>query len=63
LAAAAALLAGSAGFASPSARPTIYSQMIARAARIHGLPEAFVRRIVRRENRYNPRLVHNHSSA
>ncbi len=57
---AAALLACSAGFASPSARPTIYSQMIAREAKIHGVPEAFVHRIVMRESRYNPRLVHNH---
>ena len=56
----AALLAGSAGFASPSARPTIYSQMIAREAKAHGVPEAFVHRIVMRESRYNPRLVHNH---
>jgi len=60
LATAAALLACSAGFASPLAPPTIYSQMIAREAKIHGVPEAFVHRIVMRESRYNPRLVHNH---
>ena len=34
--------------------------MIARAAKIHGVPDAFVDRIVRRESRYHPRLVHNH---
>ncbi|MGH6934692.1 MAG: transglycosylase SLT domain-containing protein, partial [Methylocella sp.] len=63
LATAAGLLAcsaGSAGFASPSAGPAIYNKMIAREARIHDVPEAFVHRIVMRESRYNPRLVHNH---
>jgi soluble lytic murein transglycosylase-like protein len=60
LATAAALLAGSAACASPSARPTTYDQMIARKAKIDGVPEAFVHRIVMRESRYNPRLVHNH---
>ena len=34
--------------------------MIAREAGIHGVPEAFVHRIVLRESRYKPRLVHNH---
>jgi soluble lytic murein transglycosylase-like protein len=58
--AAAALLACSTGFASPSARPTDYDEMIAREAKIHGIPEAFVHRIVMRESRYHPRLVHNH---
>jgi len=32
-------------------------RMIARAAKIHGVPEAFVDRIVRRESRYHPRLT------
>jgi soluble lytic murein transglycosylase-like protein len=58
--AAAALLAGSMCLARPAQRPTTYDQMIARAAEIHGVPEAFVHRIVMRESRYNPRLVHNH---
>jgi soluble lytic murein transglycosylase-like protein len=60
LAAAAALLAGSMCFARPARRPTTYDQMIAREAKIHGVPETFVHRIVMRESRYNPRLVHNH---
>src|ERR1700730_17600692 len=57
LAAAAALLAGSICLAQ---RPTTYDQMIAREAKIHGVTETFVHRIVMRESRYNPRLVHNH---
>src|ERR1700724_3940042 len=57
--AAAALLAGSMCCAGPAQRPTTYDQMIAREAEIHGVPEAFVHRIVRRESRYHPRLVHN----
>jgi soluble lytic murein transglycosylase-like protein len=60
LAPAAALLAGSVCFARPAQRPTTYDQMIAREAKIHGIPEAFVHRILMRESRYNPRLVHNH---
>jgi soluble lytic murein transglycosylase-like protein len=60
LAAAAALLAGSMCFARQAQRPTTYDQMIAREAKIHGVPEAFVHRIVMRESRYNPRLVHSH---
>jgi soluble lytic murein transglycosylase-like protein len=58
--AAAVLLMCSTCFASPAQRPTTYDQMIARAAKIHGVPEAFVDRTVRRESRYHPRLVHNH---
>ena len=58
--AAAALLACSMCFARPAQRPTTYDQMIAREAKIHGVPEAFVDRTVRRESRYHPRLVHNH---
>ena len=57
--AAAALLMCSICFAGPAQRPTTYDQMIARAAEIHGVPEAFVHLIVRRESRYYPRLVHN----
>jgi soluble lytic murein transglycosylase-like protein len=58
--AAAALLAGSMCFARPAQRPTTYDQMIAREAKIHGVPETFIHRIVMRESRYHPRLVHNH---
>jgi soluble lytic murein transglycosylase-like protein len=57
---AAVLLTCSMCFAAPAPRPATYDPMIARAAKIHGVPEAFVHRIVRRETRYNPRLVHNH---
>jgi soluble lytic murein transglycosylase-like protein len=58
--AAAALLMCSICFAGPAQRPTTYDEMIAREAGIHGVPEAFVDRTVRRESRYHPRLVHNH---
>jgi hypothetical protein len=57
---AAVLLTCSMCFAAPAQRPATYDPMIARAAKIHGVPEVFVHRIVRRESRYNPRLVHNH---
>ncbi|MGB6176975.1 MAG: lytic transglycosylase domain-containing protein, partial [Methylocella sp.] len=60
LAAAAALLTCSMCFARPAQRPTAYDQMIAREAGILGVTEAFVHRIVMRESRYRPRLVHNH---
>ena len=60
LSAAATLLTCSICFASPAEKPTAYDQIIAREAKIHGVPEAFVHRIVMRESRYNPRLVHNH---
>jgi soluble lytic murein transglycosylase-like protein len=60
LSAAAVLLTCSICFAGPAQRPTTYDQMIAGTAKIHGVPEAFVHRIVMRESRYNPRLVHNH---
>ncbi|MGH6811441.1 MAG: transglycosylase SLT domain-containing protein [Methylocella sp.] len=57
--AAAALFMVSAAAAGPVERPTAYDEMIAREAKAHGVPEAFVHRIVMRESRYNPRLVHN----
>ncbi|HET6379138.1 MAG TPA: lytic transglycosylase domain-containing protein [Methylocella sp.] len=42
-------------------RPTTaFDEMIAKQAKAHGVPEAFVHRIVMRESRYNPRLVHRH---
>ena len=40
-------------------RPTAYDQMIAQHAKAHGVPEAFVHRIVMRESRYNPSAVRN----
>ena len=58
--AAAALFLVSAAAAGPVERPTAYDEMIAREANVHGVPEAFVHRIVMRESRYNPRLVHHH---
>jgi soluble lytic murein transglycosylase-like protein len=57
---AAVLLTCSMCFADPAQRSTTYDQMIAREAKIHGVPEAFVHRIVMRESRYHPGLVHNH---
>ena len=56
---AAVLLTCSMCFADPAQRPATYDQMIAREAKIYGVPEAFVHRIVMRESRYHPRLVHN----
>lgn len=42
-------------------RPTTaFDEIIAKQAKAHGVPEAFVHRIVMRESRYNPRLVHRH---
>ncbi|HET6376003.1 MAG TPA: lytic transglycosylase domain-containing protein [Methylocella sp.] len=42
-------------------RPTTaYDAIIAKQAKAHGVPETFVHRIVMRESRYNPRLVHRH---
>ena len=57
---AAVLLTCSMCFADPAQRPTAYDQMIAREAKIHDVPETFVHRIMMRESRYDPRLVHNH---
>jgi len=58
--AAAALFMVSAAIAGPVERPTAYDEMIARQAKVHGVPEALVHRTAMRESRYNPRLVHNH---
>lgn len=60
LSAAAALFMVSAAVAGPAERPTAYDEMIARQAKVHGVPEALVHRTVMRESRYNPSLVHNH---
>ena len=54
------LLSCSVGVATAADRPKTYDEMIARQAEIHGLPEALVHRIVKRESRYQPGLVHRH---
>lgn len=51
-------LSCSAGVAAAAERPKTYDEMIARQAEIHGVPESFVHRIVKRESRYQPGLVH-----
>ncbi|WOJ88791.1 lytic transglycosylase domain-containing protein [Methylocapsa polymorpha] len=53
-------LSCSVGIAAADERPKTYDEMIARQAEIHGVPEAFVHRIVKRESRYHPGLVHRH---
>jgi soluble lytic murein transglycosylase-like protein len=58
--AAALLLSGAAGAARTAERPTAYDEMIARHAVAHGVPAAFVHRVIMRESRYNPRSVHRH---
>lgn len=60
LSAAAALTIVSAAVAGPGERTTAYDEMIARKAKVHGIPEALVHHTVMRESRYNPRLVHHH---
>jgi soluble lytic murein transglycosylase-like protein len=58
--AAALLLTCAAGAARASERPTAYDEMIARHAKAHGVAESFVHRMIMRESRYNPRIVHRH---
>ncbi|MGO9237905.1 MAG: lytic transglycosylase domain-containing protein [Methylocella sp.] len=53
-------LSCSVGVATAADRPNTYDEMIARQAEIHGVPEALVHRIVKRESRYQPGLVHRH---
>jgi soluble lytic murein transglycosylase-like protein len=53
-------LSYSVGIATAADRPTTYDEMIARQAEIHGVPEALVHRVVKRESRYQPGLVHHH---
>ena len=53
-------LACSSGFAATPEHPAAYDQFIAQQAAKHGVPERLVHRIVMRESRYNPRVVHNH---
>lgn len=43
--------------AEPAERPKTYDDLIARLAETHGVPEAFVHRVVKRESRYHPGLV------
>jgi len=45
------LLPCSVGVATAADRPNTYDEMIARQAEIHGVPEALVHRIVKRESR------------
>lgn len=56
----AALLMISTAGASPYVRNTAYDEMIAKWAKIHGVPESLVHKTVLRESRYNPGLVHHH---
>ena len=58
--AAAVLLTSALCTARAAEHPAAYDEMIARYAKAHGVPAAFVHRIVMRESRYNPRLVHHH---
>jgi soluble lytic murein transglycosylase-like protein len=53
-------LSCSVGVATAADRPKTYDEMIAHQAEIHGVPEALVHRIVKRESRYQPGLVHRH---
>lgn len=53
-------LSCSLGVATAAERTTTYDEMIARQAQLHGVPVTFVHRIVKRESRYNPGLVHRH---
>ncbi|HTV31519.1 MAG TPA: lytic transglycosylase domain-containing protein [Methylocella sp.] len=41
-------------------RPTTFDEIIARQAKIHGVPASLVHRTILRESRYNPQVVHNH---
>jgi hypothetical protein len=50
------LLAGSMCFARPAQRPTTYDQMIAREAKIHGVPETFMRGLLRTASSPAPTL-------
>ena len=59
-AAVAASLSSSLAYAGPPERPKDYDEIIARQAEMHGVPETLVHRIVMRESRYHPGLVHNH---
>ncbi len=43
--------------AEPAERPTTYDDLIAQLAQVHGVPEAFVHRVVKRESRYQPGVV------
>ncbi|MGP0060915.1 MAG: transglycosylase SLT domain-containing protein [Beijerinckiaceae bacterium] len=54
---AAILFCSAASAASPTPHPEL-DEMIARHARNHGIPEKLVHRVVMRESRYNPKIVH-----
>jgi soluble lytic murein transglycosylase-like protein len=46
--------------AEPEQRPTAYDQLISHLAKVHGVPEGFVHRVVKRESRYRPGVVSRH---
>jgi len=53
-------LSYSVGVATAANRLTTDDEMIARQAEIHGVPRALIQRVVKRESRYQPGLVHRH---
>jgi soluble lytic murein transglycosylase-like protein len=56
----AALIPCSLAYADPSKWPTsAFDDEIARHAAVHGVPTSLVHRVVMRESRYQPHLVHN----
>jgi soluble lytic murein transglycosylase-like protein len=54
---AAILFCSAAAASSPTPHPEL-DEMIARHARHHGIPEKLVHRVVMRESRYDPKIVH-----
>jgi soluble lytic murein transglycosylase-like protein len=56
----AAILATLCGTAAAVERNTAYDAMIQRHARMHGVPEALVHRVILRESRYNAALTNRH---
>jgi soluble lytic murein transglycosylase-like protein len=55
-----ALLAALAGTAVAAPRNEAYDALILRFAKMHGVPESLVHRIILRESRYNPKLTNRH---
>lgn len=60
LSAFAMLFVSTAASAIPFERPTTFDEVIARQAKLHGVPEHLVHRTILRESHYNPHLVHHH---
>ena len=48
----------SAAYATESEHPQALDDLIAHFARVHGIPESLVHRVVKRESGYNPHIVH-----